>query len=82
MRQEFEEIDGNAIMDRLIQREVSLKNCFVPHHLGIEEVGIVTDILIVDDLAPHRKGFHIFYLCSFDLVDEIVTAITIDGLQF
>ena len=68
-------------MDGLIEREVSLKNCFVPHHLRIEEVGIVTDVLIVDDLAPHRKGFHIFYLRVFDLVDEIVTTIAIDGLQ-
>ena len=67
-------------MDGLIEREVSFETCFIPHHLGIEEVGIVTYILIVDDLAPHWKGFHIFYLRAFDLVDEVMTAITIDGL--
>ena len=42
MRQEFEEIDSSSIMDGGIQREVSPEACCIPHHLGIEEVGIVS----------------------------------------
>ena len=81
-RQESKKIKFSTRMYRLVYGEVTSYHLFFRNHLGFQKIGIITHVLLMDDLAPHRQVVHIFYLSPFYLVNIVVASIPIYGLYF